>query len=280
MDTRQEPARARPGGPKAVGRVLDLFDYLASHPDGRTLAQLSADLGVAKPTLLETLRGLVSQDFLAHEDGRYRLGSQTFRLASKLMAAWSPPQAIRREVSRLATLTGESVGFAIADWELGQIIYTEAVNSKQMVRYAMHPGIRAPLYASAAGRVLLAFSAPALVEEYLARTNLRRFTESTRSTPQAIGEGLAEIRELGYCASFGEMLRETGAIAAPVFGIDDEVVGALMIAGPLGRLKSDQESFVAAVIEAARNASGGHYSVEAFLVAQSAAALPAFAVAR
>lgn len=250
---------AKPRGPRAVGRVLDLFDLLASHPEGQTLAQLSAALGVPKPTFLETLRGLCEQHFLIHQDGRYRLGSQTYRLASKLMSAWSAPRAIRYEVNRLAALTHESVGFAIPDWELGQVIYTEAVNSTQMVRYAMHPGIRAPLYASAAGRVLLAFSPQGMVEEYLARTTLRRFTETTRFTPESIRSGLAEIRARGYCASFGEMLPDTGAVAAPVFGIDGHVSGAMMIAGPLDRLRRDCDAFIAAILEASRNASGGYH---------------------
>ena len=46
---------------------------------------------------------------------------------------WSPTDSIRHEVKRLADGTFESGGYGIADWEIGQVTYTEAVNRTQPV---------------------------------------------------------------------------------------------------------------------------------------------------
>lgn len=247
---------AKVRGPRAVTRVLDLFLTLAKHTDGLPLAQLSAELGVAKPTLLDTLRGLCDQHYLTSADGRYRLGSGAYRLAGRIIAAWSPPEALRREVKQLADQTRESIGFAIPDWELCQVIYTEAINSTRAVRYAMHQGIRAPFYASAAGRVILAYSDSHRVDAYLARGPFTAMTPNTRVTAEAIRENLAEIRARGFCASFGEMLPETAAVAAPVFGRDGQIIGAMMLAAPIERMREQVDAYQTALVEACRKASG------------------------
>ncbi|GGC03315.1 IclR family transcriptional regulator [Novosphingobium endophyticum] len=238
-------------------RVLDVLNLLAGKPDGMTLSDLSTLMSVPKSTFLDTLRGLCDMHYLAQEDGRYRLGSASYRFATRIVSSWSAPEMIRIQVKALAKETGESVGFAIADWEIGQAFYTEAVNSRQPVRYAMQAGLRAPLYASAAGRVLLAFAPPARTDAYLARAHLKPLTGSTRTSPEEIRENLNEIRHLGYCASFGEMLSDTAAIAVPVHGPDGKTVGAMMVAAPLGRMEANFDRFLQAIRHAGQMASAG-----------------------
>jgi DNA-binding IclR family transcriptional regulator len=256
MGTQGESASRATKGPKAIGRVLDLLLMLTRNREGRSLAEISAEMAVPKSTFLDTLRGLCDLGYLVQEEGRYRLGPVAYRLAGLIMATWSAPDIVRLLVKALARDSRESVGFAIADWEIGQAIYTEAINSTQPVRYAMHVGIRAPLYASAAGRVLLAYAEPDRVKAYLKRAKLRPLTASTRTAEPDIIAHLEEIRRLGYCASFGEMLGDTAAIAVPVFGPDDANIGAMMLAAPLDRMRSNYDDFLAMLIAAGRKASG------------------------
>jgi IclR family transcriptional regulator, acetate operon repressor len=244
-------------GPRAITRALDLLSFLAGKPDGMTLGDLSTAMSVPKSTFLDTLRGLTERNFLVHEDGRYRLGSAAYQFASRIVSSWSAPDMVRVEVKALARETAESVGYAIADWDIGQAIYMEAVNSRQPVRYAMQAGLSAPLYASAAGRVLLAYASSERLEAYLARANLRALTEHTRTDRQSIRDNLSEIREQGYCASFGELLNDTAAISVPIFGPDGRTVGAMMIAAPLDRMKRNYDQFLVSVIEAGKRASAG-----------------------
>lgn len=264
---------ARTKGPKAISRVLDLLLLLSKHRDGLNLTELSAALSVPKSTFVDTLRGLCDLQYLVQEDGRYRLGSVAFRLAARMMAAWSAPDMVRHPLKLLARETHESVGFAIADWGIGQAIYTEAVNSTQPVRYAMHVGVRAPLYASAAGRVLLAFAASDVVEDYLQRAQLKALTPYTRTSVSDIWANLEDIRRKGYCASFGEMLRDTAAIAVPVFGPEDGITGAMMLAAPLDRMRSNFQHLLLAILNAGRQASGMD-SLEAGRIELPAAEFP------
>jgi DNA-binding IclR family transcriptional regulator len=256
-----EPRRASAGqaaasGPRAMSRVLRLFDLLAARRGGMSLSEASEALGVPKSTLLGSLKALVADGFLVSEGGSYLLGPGTYRLAGAIMAGWSMPDLVRPYVRGLSEATRESVGFGIVDWEIGQIIYTDAVNSPQPVHYAMRVGVRAPLYASAAGRVLLAFAPEERVAEYLRRTRFKPLTDSTLTTAEQLKEQLVEVRKLGYCASFGELLKDSGAVAAPVFDPRGEVVGALMVGAPLERMRDNLEALLSAVRSFGRQASG------------------------
>ncbi len=254
------------GGPRAIARVLRLFDLLARtgqdqqgqdhQAQGMTLSELSHALDVAKSTLLSSLRALVSDGFLITDGSTYCLGPCAYRMAGNIMSSWARSDIVRHFVRKLAAETGESVGFAIADWEIGQTFYTEALNSNQSVHYAMRVGLRAPLYASAAGRVLLAYAQPDQRDDYMARTAFRALTPSTRTTPDSILENLRLVRDQGYCASFGEMLKDTAAIAVPVFNPSGSVTGALMVAVPIERMRSHYDQLLAQVTLAGQQASG------------------------
>ena len=244
-------------GPRAMGRVLRLFRLLARQQrSGMSLTDLSVALDVPKSTLLGTLKPLAADGFLLAEASLYRLGPAAFRLAGTILTAWSAPELIRHYLGELADATQESVGFAIADWEIGQVIYTDAINSTQPVHYAMRAGLRAPLYASAAGRVLLAYAPAKQREEYLARGSFKALTPSTRTTSQGIRESLESVEQEGYCASFGEMLKDTAAIAAPIFDGNDIIVGALMLAAPIDRMRQNFDRLLAELLRCACQASG------------------------
>lgn len=239
-----------------MSRVLRLFHILAREPHGQSLAELSKRLDVPKSTFLDSLRALVADGFLISEGNNYRLGPATYRLAGTIMSSAGLPDLVRHYVRRLADQTHESVGYAVADWDIGQAIYTDAVNSTQPVHYAMRAGIRAPLYASAAGRVLLAFAPAERRRDYYSRAHFRSLTNATQTDVSAIESRLATIVELGYCASFGEMLKDTAAIAVPVSDASGSVSGALMIAAPLDRMRDNLDTLLGAVREAGRLASG------------------------
>lgn len=252
----EEAATKGGAGPRAMSRVLQLFATLAAQRDGMTLSQLSQALEVPKSTFLNSLKPLVIDGYLVADGPLYRLGPGAFRLAAGIMSSFSLPGMIQTYVRSLAAKTRESVGLGVADWELGRVIYVEAVQSTRPVLYAMRSGISAPLYASAAGRVLLAHAPLPQRDEYLDRRSFRPLTGKTQTDPQALREQLGEIRAQGYCLSFGELLEDTAAMAAPVFGTENQILGALMIGAPIERMRSHVDEFLADLLDTSQRASG------------------------
>src|SRR5438045_660146 len=73
----EQPA-ARSATTLAPLRVMRIVGVLASHPDGLTLAALSARTGVPKSSLFSLLRTLESGGYVEGADGIYGLGPESF----------------------------------------------------------------------------------------------------------------------------------------------------------------------------------------------------------
>jgi DNA-binding IclR family transcriptional regulator len=64
---------------------------------------------------------------------------------------------------------------------------------------------------------------------------LKPLTSQTYNDPVALQKELEKIRQEGYAASFGEWILEASGAAAPIFGPEGVVLGALSISGPSAR---------------------------------------------
>ena len=237
-NAKEEPAAA--SGPRSLTRVLGLFDTLADHPDGMTLADLSEVLESPKSSLLNLFRPLVADDFLCHANGHYKLGPAIYRLSSKIMQSWNFSGLIHAYVVELAKATHETVYLGVLDKNARLITYVDAIDSRHSIRYPITVGTTRPLYCTAAGRILLAYEDQEWVDEYIKTVPVERMTSRTITDRRQLRKQLAEIRESGISISVGELFEELGAIAAPVFGADGRIAAALAIGAPVEKLQTER----------------------------------------
>src|SRR5262249_46378419 len=121
-DTGAKDGRAVPAQPpdargqSGAARVLTVFRFLPSVPDGATLDEITARPGAPKTSVhraLAALRkaGLASQN----GDGRYRYSHDLFRLVFSCYDAIDEVARIRPVLSVLAQRFGEATHYAILD---------------------------------------------------------------------------------------------------------------------------------------------------------------------
>jgi len=243
-------------GPRSLMRLLGLFDALAKSKDGLGLAELNTVLKSPKSSLLNLLRPLVSTGYLNLEAGRYRLGPSIFRLAGTIMSVWNFSNVVRPFLEELAARSHESVYLGVLD-RVGKVItYVDAIDSPHSVRYSVPVGAVRPLYATAAGRVLLAFADKRWQDEYIATTKLEARTPRTISTQKGLREELERVRKTHISVSIGGLFTEAAAIAAPVFGADGFVAAAIAVGGPSERLQPRIAELRPIISEIAARASG------------------------
>jgi DNA-binding IclR family transcriptional regulator len=255
-DRRDEP-NASLNGPRAMSRVLRLFDALADLEAGLSLAEITDELNVPKSTLRNSLLPLVNDGYLLSSGTRYRLGPRTYRLAARIMAGWSLPMNIRPFMKQLSEDTGESVAVAQLDRDGKRFIFVDTVGSVHGVRFVMSPGRSGKLHVGASGQVLLAFQDEAYREAYLSSETLDAGTPHTIVEPDALRERLDAIRRTGVAVAIDESVLDGTALAAPVFGPKGQIVAALTVAGPTVRLKRQIDEIAGKLIEQSRAASGG-----------------------
>ncbi len=244
-------------GPRSLMRLLGLLDALAKSPkDGLGLAELNTALKSPKSSLLNLLRPLVATGYLSVEAGRYRLGPSIFRLAGTIMSVWNFSNIVRPYLEELSQRSGESVYMGVLDPADKVITYVDAIESPHSVRFTVAVGASRPLYATAAGRVLLAFADKRWQDDYIATTKLQAYTEATTTTQRDLRDELDRVRKTRLSVSIGEMFPQSAAIAAPIFGADGKIAAAMAVGGPTDRLEPRIAEIQLILADVAARASG------------------------
>ena len=243
------------GTPMALTRVLQLLRILADHPAGLALTPLCVAMNAPKTSVLSLLRGLTAHSYLQHDDAIYRLGPESFSLGASLVSARSLDIVALPFLREAVARCGETALIARIDRAAGQLVYGPIIESARPIRYAVPVGTTRPLFASSAGRVLLAFQDEAWRRDYLRRADLRAMTEHSVTDPAQLARLIEAARVSGLAVTFGEVTLDVAGFSAPIFEPDGRVNAALIIAAPIDRGRAAAADLQRLVMELAANIS-------------------------
>jgi DNA-binding IclR family transcriptional regulator len=216
--------------------ILDCFTQENTELGVRETARLVGLSSSATGRIMNTMRdlGLLSQN---PRTRLYTMGTRVLAWAGTYLAASDIDVVAHPFMQELNRITRETVSLYVL--EGNERVCIERLESPQSVRFAVRVGKRLPLYAGAAGKVMLAFLPSHRCNEILESEKLVAFTESTIIEWVALQKDLALTRERGYAVSKGEWTQGATGVAAPIFDRTNEVVGALNISGPSARFTDD-----------------------------------------
>jgi DNA-binding IclR family transcriptional regulator len=152
----------------------------------------------------------------------------------------------------LAEESAETVHLSVLEGQ--DVIYVDKIDSVQPIRAYSMIGGRAPAYAVATGKALLA-AQPA---QYLDRLPdpLPRFTPNTIVSKELLKAECAKALRVGYAVNRGEWREGVGGLAAAVYDAFERPVAAIGISGPLDRLSvARMKEMAPRVIDAAAQLS-------------------------
>jgi DNA-binding IclR family transcriptional regulator len=212
---------------KSAGRILDILEYLSGLREPVQLSQLVRDLALPKSSahgLVQTLasRGHVVQDTA----GRYMLVEASrhgfpFRRHEEPLVVTAMPV-----MERLRDQSGETVllGTMNAHCDIRRL--AKCV-SHHPVRYDVTMDSAIVPYCTAIGRVLLAHSAPQVLDDYLSRVTFLSYTRYTVTDVRQLRRIFAKVRRDGYAINDQEFITGSTGVAAPVIDASGSVVAAL-----------------------------------------------------
>ncbi|MBC5762901.1 IclR family transcriptional regulator [Ramlibacter albus] len=241
--------------PMSLARVLGLLRLMAAEPAGVSLSSLHQKLGAPKTSVHALLRGLVEEGYAQRDGATYRLGPQSFVLGAALVSARSLAAIALPFLEHARARSGETVVLAVIERHAKQLTYVEVVESEKLVRYSVPVGTTRPLYATSAGRVLLAYQDPAWLDEYLSTVDLRPLTPKTLKDRAKLAQAIERARALGHASTLGEVTKDVAGFAAPVFDHEGRVDAAIIVAAPLDRGRAAADRLTAAACEAAASLS-------------------------
>jgi DNA-binding IclR family transcriptional regulator len=246
------------GGPRSVGRVLELLGRLAAAPQGLTLAALAAATGAPKTSLLGLLRGLAAEGYAVQRDALWRLGPEAMGLARAILAAAGDGDLVataRPALEHLAEQAGETAMLAVLAPDRRAMVYADKVESRTALRFAASVGDARPIHCTASGRVMLAFLPGPWPAEFLRSARLTPQSPASITDRRALRRIVEDTRAKGYAVTLGEATEGVAGIAAPVFDARGAVVAALMLAGPIARVEPRLALLARRVREAAGEVS-------------------------
>ncbi|WP_027416358.1 IclR family transcriptional regulator [Aneurinibacillus terranovensis] len=215
--------------------VLSLF-YKNEQLSLQDMVELS---GRPKTSIYRLVGSLEEMGFLQkNESGKYVLGLIFLQLGHLVAERLDIRQISLPVMRALRDDVGEAVNLIMQDGK--EAIYIEKVDTMQPVRVYTQIGRRAPLYAGACPRILLAFLSRTEQDEYINHTEMKAIASGTLTDPAELRSVLDQSRVLGYSVSHSELEDHTSAVAVPIFNHAGEVAAGLSIAGPEGRFKQER----------------------------------------
>ncbi|MFQ6398830.1 IclR family transcriptional regulator [Nocardia sp. KC 131] len=210
--------------------ILEAFD--TDHSD-LSLTELARRSGVAKASVHRLASELVEWGLLERAGTKYRLGLRLFELGQLV-----PRQRILRSAALpymedLLLATQETVHFAVRDGI--DVLYVEKIIGHRGLNQQSRVAGRLPLYCTATGKMILAFSPPSVFDQVVEQGFTALTTRTTMSV-SLLRQQLERMRKEQLAVEVEETRLGYMSVAVPVFSGPATLAGALSVTGPTARL--------------------------------------------
>jgi len=195
------------------------------------VSELAERLELHRSEVHRLLGTLVREGYMGRRpNGRYAPTLKVWELGVKVHQRIDLRPSAISAMRRLADATRETVHLSVLDgWE---VLYVEKIDSPEPVRAYSELGGRAPAYAVATGKAMLAHTALDGLPPFAPL----RFTPTTIQDLGSLEEHFKTVRNQGYAINLGEWRADVAGLAVPILCKDGVVVGAIGISGPRQRL--------------------------------------------
>jgi DNA-binding IclR family transcriptional regulator len=196
----------------ALARGLEVLGCFRSGDRLLGNTEIARRCGLPKSTVSRLTYTLTRIGYLHYDEdsGKYRLGTATLALGSKMLARLDVRQLARPLMQDLADFTGAAVSLGTRDRL--SMIYVEHCRSQSAITISLDVGSHIPLATTAMGRAYLAATSGGERHELMDR--IKELDEfAWPKIREGIEAGIKEYHELGCCCSFGAWQKDVNAIA-------------------------------------------------------------------
>ncbi|MFC2967786.1 IclR family transcriptional regulator [Acidimangrovimonas pyrenivorans] len=262
-----------------ITKALDLLNLFSrSHP-ALKLGDFVRLSGRDKATVHRHLVELTENGFLEQDaqSRAYRLGPAILRLTAVREATMPMRSVVGPIVTRVAQEVGELVHFSLLQGSrLSPVFHADPGRHGTQVHFDEAEIL--PLHATSSGLAVLAF-APEELRDAVRAGPLEPHASGALTDAARLDAALAKTRQSGLGIIDKGFDDEVASVAAPVFGPDGGVVGALAIAVPIARMSAAKRAEIRARLPGGvsqiTDAIGGHLPAELARAWQAAATAPA-----
>ncbi len=218
-----------------VDITFDVLFTLAKNPN-LTFDRLKELVNTSKNQLEKILNILISRGYVDYNQKHqtYSLGIKNFELGYSYLYHIDIREIAKPYLQSLGDTFKENVYLAIrSGWE---IVYIDSYEIDRPVMVKSRVGKLLPMYASASGKVHLAFMDENELEEFFRNVELKPYTDKTITDEKTLREHLEKVRRELYAIDDEEWEKEVRCLSVPVWDYRGEVAAAITLSAPSFRI--------------------------------------------
>jgi DNA-binding IclR family transcriptional regulator len=133
-------------------------------------------------------------------------------------------------MEQMAEKTGETINLGIRVGN--KIVYVDKLESSSTIKVGLGIGVSVPSYCSGLGKVILAYTSKAELDEILNSISFEKFTGSTITDKNQLLMEFEKIRQNGYSIDDEEYVDGLICFGAPIFDFHGNPVAAISVSCP------------------------------------------------
>lgn len=217
---------------QSVGKALRILEVLADSPKGELgVSQLSHLLDWNRTTVYRFLQTLIEEGYVRQVQGSdlYRLTFKIVGLANQMVNRLDIRQVARPYMLELVERWQINAHLALLD--NSEIVFIERIDCDKLLGTKFHIGRRAPVHATAIGKVILANCDERMLDLILKEYILKTFTPNTINEIEKFKNEISLIRNNGYALDHGEYNYEVNCIASVIKDVNGEAFAGISLSG-------------------------------------------------
>jgi IclR family pca regulon transcriptional regulator len=237
------PSLREPRYSQSLERGLAILSCFTPRRPVLGIADIADELGMSRSTTHRYVITLVALGYLEQGASRkYRLGLRVTNLGMSALNSTGLREHAHQYLEELRQRTSYSTSLAVLDGT--EIVFVDRARSFRRgqagIELELQPGSRLPAYATAMGKILLAYLPELEQRELIASIRLSKQGPNTITSKKALREELDEVHVEGFAVSDEELAPDLCAIAAPVRNEAREVVAAISVAAPSSMISLEE----------------------------------------
>jgi IclR family pca regulon transcriptional regulator len=216
---------ASPDFLEALARGLAVLQAFGPERRQMTLAEVAREVDLPRATVRRALITLTELGHVATDGRLFRLTPGVLRLAAAYLGSNGASTILQPRCERLSLALGGPCSAAVLDGE--EIVFVAYGQPTRMVSVTTMVGWRLPAFCTALGRVLLAGSADAELDAFLATLRPQALTPQTEIDITTLRTRILAARAEGFALVDQEAEIGFRSLAVPLRRYDGRVIAAL-----------------------------------------------------
>lgn len=224
---------------KSFAKGLSIFECFDAGQDAMTLTDVAKKVGITRAAARRFLLTMEALGYAEQKNKKFSLTPKVLNLSKGFKAGVDVWAVANKHMQILVDKVDEACSAAALDGH--EIEYVARIGTPhRIMSVTPNVGNRFPAHMTSTGRAILAFSDNDIVQDYLNHAQFTQYTEFSIKDPTQLKMELNETKQTGFVVLNQELEIGLRSIAVPLFGKQNQLLGALTIGTHITRVSEHQ----------------------------------------